>query len=188
MDYILHLYFILLYVLACEFRAGGFETVIPIHKNFFLRIISTIIVSFASFFFLEKYDIWLALGNGVAFFLFFLQGWGPWFDLGTKEPEPGRGSFPLKQISNFLEDKVSDVQRDGIVMFVRGLSSVMIFGFVGLYMDGYKALIFQIPSSTILFALYFVLVYYGAHNTKRISRPDSYIGFMISLFIIGAVI
>lgn len=92
-----------------------------------------------------KQSILMSLGIGIAWFLFMLPAWGAWIDMGHFPPEYTRGGI-LTPIYKFLGSHIQNQETvDLIMLSLRGLLVVLIFGWIAFMKGSYFPLTLVIP-------------------------------------------
>jgi len=168
--------FIALCAAANRIRGGVLDDFLGTANNTGIRVISAGIVGVAAYFLL--YPMLIAAIAAVVFFLFHLPGWGAWFDIGTKAPEPDRGQFLPRMVYQWASG-FGDAVADTAAMVARGLYSIIIFVPFA-WVNGSPALtLFAIP-----YALLWTLCYVIAHRWRIPVHPEISSGALFGLAIV----
>ena len=168
--------FIALCAAANRIRGGVLDAVLGIENNTGIRVLSAGIVAVAAY--LLLYPMLIAALAAAVFFLFHLPGWGAWFDIGTKQPEPGRGQFLPRMVYHWASG-FGDAFADTAAMVARGLYSIIIFVPFA-FIHGSPALtLFAIP-----YALLWTLCYVIAHRWRIPVHPEISSGALFGMAIV----
>jgi len=127
------------------------------------KIVAAIGVVAATILFLKQ-SVLFSVGLGVMWFMFMLPTWGAWIDMGHFPPEYLRGGV-LKPLYQWLGNHIQSQETvDTIMLTVRGLLCILIFGWIVFMQGTYISLTLVIPTA--------IMWAYGYNIAWRLDNPN----------------
>ena len=181
-------------------RGGHFGRYLTdwVGENTGQRVMSGIVVMYGAIYLYiiaARPVIWDAVMYGIviglAYVLFYLPGWGAWFDIGTKEPEPDRGEEPMRTVYRVISRFAGDAWGDAAAMFVRGQPSALVF-FLAAWANTHHigtALVTGLICAQ-FFSVVWVLTFAAAHRWRAIegNAADAFNGAAMGLLMAAAAL